>query len=158
MRHVAVAVLALLFISGASPIGPEVVTLRIKVLPVRTCVDERGLQLKGTVLEVGGARVAHVNQRAKLLDGSWSGWSPVRVPFHEVDGKFDTNLKIVYGSDLEPVEVISSMDSGGLVTVTLRNVRRSMSLRVYVGDNADFARLDCLVDNGSLACDNIVEV
>jgi len=158
MRHIVIALLALLLFGGSSPVGPEIVRLEIRVLPVRSCVDERGLQLRGMALEVGGAQVTHVLQRAKLLDGAWSGWSPVHVPFHEAAGKYDTRVKVVYGSDLEPVEVVSTEDVGGFTTVTLRNVRRSTSLRVYVGDNADFARLDCIVDNALLACNSVMEV
>ena len=150
-------------ILGSVPIGAEDVTLRIALLDVPSCVDARGLQARGTALRVGGAEVQQIETRMKLLGGAWSGWGKQREPFHAMPkGKvitYDTQMKIVYPGDLEPVEVVSSIDDGREVTVKLWNERRSFAIRVYIGDTADYRRLDCLVmDNGVLTCKNTSEV
>jgi len=150
-------------ILGSVPAGVEDVTLRITLLDVSSCVDARGLQAHGTALRVGGAEVPQIATRVKLPDGAWSGWGRQREPFHAVpQGKvtaYDTRMKIVYPGDLEPVEVVSAIDKGRETTVRLRNARRSLAIRVYIGDTADYRRLDCLVmDNGVLTCENISEV
>lgn len=155
---IALVILAL-FASASAPLGPEIFRLDIERKIIGPCPDG---DLLGTELVIGNAPVSHLKHRVRDLKGEWSPWFAWVAPFHEIERNglihYDTSIKVVYAEDNEPLEILSNATVDGRVLIRIANPRRSRNVRIFVGDNADFVRLDCMVDGGRAVCDSHKEV
>lgn len=162
---VLVAVMVMVVCGPSTAMGPEVVELVVEQQRPCSCSElaEKGLigeefagckpvQIRGTVLVVGGASI---RQAQVHRDGQWLPLDPPTFGEHQRGDVlvYDTVLRVVYPGDLKPLEILEQEQDGSTVwRYSIHNVRRGKSIRIYVGDTAEFVRLDCVLSGGKVRC------
>lgn len=165
-----VVMLTVLCAGGADALGPETVVLHVEQqrpcsfqqLADQDLVSEEfsgcaDIEIRGTVLNVGGASIRQTQVRR---DGQWVDMDPKTFGEHEKGDvlTYRTVLRVVYPGDLEPLEILGQEQEGSTVTYQILNWRRTRSIRIYVGDTAEYVRLTCVLDGREIICKNVIEV
>jgi len=159
--------------AGVTETAPEILHLVIEQRRPCTCAEQvrQGLrteefsaceldpEVRGTVLVIGGRKVPQV-QRRDDPGSEWEHVGPRVFSERESNGllHFATVLRIVYPEDDAPLEVLEGKRTGPVWVYTIRNVRGRRAVRVYVGDTAEYVRLNCVVDGAMLSCEDYLEV